>query len=67
MMGKNNQICRVLRDEKWHLIVVDVRSFRGADLCLVVVKVRRICLQINKQPNVERFQLKKVNVVEVKG
>jgi hypothetical protein len=43
-MGRLNQIDHVLIDRSWHSIILDVRSFRGADCdtdhYLVVAKVR---------------------------
>jgi len=48
----HNQIDHVLIDRRWHLSVLDVRSFRGDDCdtehCLVIAKVREI-LAVGKQ------------------
>jgi hypothetical protein len=62
-----------LTDRRWHSIILDVRSFRGADSdtdhYLVVVKVREI-LTVSKQAaqkfDGERFNLRKLNGLEVR-
>jgi len=44
LMERLTQINHILRDRKWHLFILDVRSFRGADCdtdhYLVVAKFR---------------------------
>jgi len=48
----NNQIDYILIDGRWHLSILDVQSFRGADCdtdhCMVVAKVRER-LAVSKQ------------------
>jgi hypothetical protein len=69
----HNQIGHILVDRQRHSNVLDVRSFRAADCdsdhYLVVAKVRER-LAVNKQrsqrTDMERFNLKKLNDVEVK-
>ena len=64
----HNQIGHILIDRRWHLSILDVQSFRGADCdtnhYLVVVKVRER-LAISKQTahkfGGERFYLRKLN------
>jgi hypothetical protein len=68
----HNQIDHVLIDRRSHLIIVDIRSFRGADCdtdhYLVDSKVREK-LAVSKQTvqnfDVERINLRKVNMLEV--
>jgi len=63
----------MLIDRRWHLIILDVQSFRGAgcdtDHYLVVAKVRER-LAVSKQAvqkfDVERFNLRKLNELEVR-
>jgi hypothetical protein len=63
-----------LIDKRRHSNILDVRSFRGADCdtnhCLVVAKLRER-ISVSKQTitanfDLERFNLKKLNDVEVK-
>jgi len=69
----HNQIDHILIDRRWHLSVLDVRSFRGADCdsdhCLVVAKIRER-LAVSKQAAQEfygeRFNLRKLNELEVR-
>jgi hypothetical protein len=69
----HNQIDHILIDRRRHSNVLNVRSFKVADCdtdhYLVVAKVRER-LAVNKQRsqrlNMERFNLKKLNYVEVK-
>jgi hypothetical protein len=69
----HNQIDHILVDRKRHSIILDVRSFRGADCdtdhYLVVAKVREK-LAISKQAaenfDGERFNLRKLNEPDVK-
>jgi hypothetical protein len=69
----NNQIDHVLIDRRWHLSILDVRSFRGADSdtdhYLVVAKVRERMSarkQTAQKTDVERFNLKKLSEMEVR-
>jgi hypothetical protein len=62
-----------LIDKRRHSNILDVRSFRGADCdtdhCLVVAKLRETIL-VSKRArqtfDLERFDLKRLNEVEVK-
>jgi hypothetical protein len=72
-MVSHNQIDHVLTDKRRHSNILDVSSFRGADCgtdhCLVVAKLReRISVSKGTRQNsdLERFDLKKLNDVEVK-
>jgi len=64
----HNKIDHVLMDRRWHLSVLDVRSFRGADCdtyhYLVVANVKER-LAVNKQAaqrfDGEIFNLRKLN------
>jgi hypothetical protein len=59
-----------LIDRKWHLDILDVRYFRGADCdtdhCLVVEKVRKRLAVPAQKFDVERFNLKKLSELEVR-
>ena len=69
----HNQIDHILIHRGWHLSMIDVWTFRGADCdtdhYLLVAKVRER-LAISKQAaqkfDVERFNLRKLNELEVK-
>jgi len=69
----HNQIDHVLIDRRWHSIVLDVRSFRGADCntdhYLVIAKVRE-GLAVGKQAaqrfDRQRFNLRNLNEPEVR-
>jgi hypothetical protein len=69
----HNQTDHVLIDSKWHSSILDVRSFKGADCdtdhYLVVAKVREILAvikQATQKSDAERFNLKKLNELEVR-
>jgi hypothetical protein len=62
-----------LIDKRRHSNILDVRSFRGADCdtdhCLVVAKLRErisVSERVRQNFDLERFDLKKLNDVEVK-
>ena len=66
--GRNhNQIDHIMIDRRWHLSILDVRSFRGADCdadhYLVVAKIRER-LAVSKQAaqkfDVTRFNFRKL-------
>jgi hypothetical protein len=69
----HNRIDCILIDRRWHLSVLDVRSFRRADCdtdpYLVVAKVRER-LAVSKQAaekfDVERYNLRKLSELEVR-
>jgi len=69
----HNQIDHMLIDRGWHSSILDVRFFRGADSdtyhYLVSAKVRE-SLAVSKQAaqkfDVERFNLRKLNELEVR-
>jgi hypothetical protein len=69
----HNQIDHVLINRRWHLSILDIRSFTGADCdsdhYLVFAKIRER-LAVNKRPvnkmDMDRFNLKKLNEGEVK-
>jgi hypothetical protein len=61
-----------LIDRRWHLSILDVHSFRGADCdtdhYLVVAKLRErlaVSKQAARKSDVERFNLKNVSELEV--
>jgi hypothetical protein len=60
-------------DRRWHLSILDIRSFRGAnfdtDHCLVVAKGREKVTLIQEDPEKyvgEKFNLRKLNELEVR-
>jgi len=67
----HNRIDHILKDGRWHLSMLDIRSFRETDCvtdhCLVFVKVRKR-LAVSKQAaqkfDEERFNLRKLNELE---
>ena len=69
----HNLIDHILIDRRWHSIILDVRSFRGAecdtDHYLMVAKVRER-LAVRKQAALKsdrgRFNLRKLNDLEVR-
>jgi len=69
----HNRIDHILIDRRWHLSILDVQSFRGADCdtdyYLVVAKVRER-LAVSKQAthmfDGVRFNLRKLNELEVR-
>jgi hypothetical protein len=67
----HNQIDHILIDRRWHLSILDVRSFRGVDCntehYLVVANIRGR-LTVSKQVafNVERFNLRELSELEVR-
>jgi hypothetical protein len=69
----HNQNDHILIDSRWHVNILDVRSFRGVDCdtdhCLVVADVRER-LEVNKQTakksDVKRFNLKKLSKRDVR-
>jgi hypothetical protein len=70
---KHNQIYPILIDRRRHSSILDVRSFRAAvcdaDNNLVVAKIRdrlAVSKQTTQIVHMERFNLKKLNVVEGK-
>jgi hypothetical protein len=69
----HNQIDNILIDRRQHSSILDVRSFIGADCdsddYLVVAKVRErlaVSKRMVKKMDMERFNLKKLNELEVK-
>jgi hypothetical protein len=69
-MGEHNQIDHILIDRRRHSSILDVRSFRAADCdtdhYLVVAKVA-VSQQTAHRVRMERFNLKKLNEVEVRS
>jgi hypothetical protein len=72
-MERHNQIDHTLVDRRRHSSTLDVRSFRGADCdsnyYLVVAKDRErlaVGKRVVKKMDVERFNLKQLNMEEVK-
>jgi hypothetical protein len=68
-----NQIDHILIGRRWHSSILDVRPFRwaecDADHCLVVAKVRErstVCKQAAQKFDEERFNLRKLNKLEVR-
>ena len=69
----HNEIDHILIDRKWHSIILDVPSFRGADCetdhYLVVAKfgeILSVSLQAAQNYDVERFNLWKLSKLEVR-
>jgi len=69
----DNQIAHVLIGRRWHLSVLDVRSFRGADCdtdhYLVIAKVRErlaVVKQATRRFDRQKFNLRKLNEPEVR-
>jgi hypothetical protein len=54
-----------LIDRRWHLSILDVRSFRGADCdsdhYFIVARVKAVRKLMVKKVDMERFHLKKLN------
>jgi hypothetical protein len=54
-----------LIDRRWHLSILDVRSFRGADCVsdhyFIVARVKAVRKLMVKKVDMERFNLKKLN------
>ena len=68
----HSQIGHVLIDRRWHLSILDVRSFRGADCdtdhCLVIAKVTEslaVSIQTSQKFDTKRFNFGKLRDLEV--
>jgi len=69
----HNQIDHILIETRWHSIILDIQSFRGAECdtnhCLVVAKVRvrvAVSKQATKTFDGEKLNLRKLNELEVR-
>ena len=69
----HNQIDHILIFRRWHLNILDIRSIRGSDCdtghSLLVAKVRErlaVSIQAAQKLDVERFNLRKLNDLEVR-
>jgi hypothetical protein len=69
----HNKIDQILIDSKWHSSVLDVRFFRVADCdsdrCPVIASVRKLLAGSGSPAqtfDVERFNLRKLNELEVR-
>jgi len=69
----DNHIDHILTDRRWHLGILDVQSFRGADCdtdhFLVVAKVRErlaVSKQAAQKIDGDGFNLRKLNELEVR-
>ena len=68
-----NRIIHILKDTRWHFIILYVWCFRGvnwdSDRCPVVVKVSErlaVSQQAAQKFNVERFNLRKLNDLDIR-
>jgi hypothetical protein len=69
----HNQTDHILKDKIWHSSILDVRRFRGGDCdtdhYLAVAKVKErlaVSEQTAQKFDVERFNLRKLNELEVR-
>jgi len=66
----HNQIDHILRERRWHSSILDVQSFRGAvcdnDHYMVVPKVKERLEKSKKVLHGERFNLRKLNELDVR-